>query len=176
MQKIFSTQLNGIFTKIQEENEFAIEDTARLLAQAVISGGTVYFVASGEMKAIAAEGLEGPEAFPAASELSDSDIPALTSTDIVIAATGFRNENNELLDLIRKVKDQTDTPVILLSSRKEEEASQEETWDACIRLNLRGGLVPFENGERYGIPSAMAGLFTYHVICLTAKEILEEYE
>ncbi|MDM5201416.1 DUF2529 family protein [Fictibacillus enclensis] len=175
MQKIFSTQLNGIFTKIQQESEYAIEDAARLLAQTLISRGTVYFATKDEMKAIAAEGLNGAEAFPAAKELSDTDIPELTSTDIVIAATGFRDDEG-LLGLIRKVKDQTETPVILLATRKKEEAIQEEEWDSYIPLHLRGGLVPFENGGRSGIPSAMAGLFAYHVICLTAKEILEEYE
>ncbi|SDN41456.1 protein of unknown function [Fictibacillus solisalsi] len=175
MQKIFSTQLNGIFTKIQQESEYAIEDAARLLAQTLMSRGTVYFATKSEMKAIAAEGMNGPEAFPAAKELSDSDIPMLTSTDIVIAANGFLDDEG-LPGLARKVKDQTETPVILITSLNEEGESQAVEWDAFIRLPLRGGLVPFENGERYGIPSAMAGLFAFHVICLTAKEILEEYE
>ncbi|MBR3379532.1 MAG: DUF2529 family protein, partial [Bacillus sp. (in: Bacteria)] len=38
MLKIFTTQLSGIFSRIGEKQAEAIEDGARLLAQAVVSG------------------------------------------------------------------------------------------------------------------------------------------
>ena len=42
MSKILATQLNGLFQKIAQNEEEAIEETARLLAQASI--GKVMFI------------------------------------------------------------------------------------------------------------------------------------
>ena len=47
MSKILTTQLTGLFQRIGQSEEEAIEETARLLAQAAIGQGTVYFATFG---------------------------------------------------------------------------------------------------------------------------------
>ena len=43
MSKILTTQLSGLLQRITQNEEDAIEETARLLAQAAIGEGNVYF-------------------------------------------------------------------------------------------------------------------------------------
>ncbi|UZJ79147.1 DUF2529 family protein [Fictibacillus sp. KU28468] len=175
MLKIFSTQLNGIFSKIQQDNEFAFEDAARLLAQTVLSNGTVYFTGKDEMEAVCAEGIHGQEAFSNAKRLNASEVSGLTSVDTVIASARFHCDQ-QTLALLQEIKQNTDANLIFLASQIEKEEETIPYCDAFIDLKVKKGLVPAENGERVGIPSAMAGLFAYHALFLTAKEILEEYE
>ncbi len=61
MLKMFSTQVSGLFKRIQEQNEFALEDGARLLAQAAVGDGTIYLCGIGEMAAVEAEATKGAE-------------------------------------------------------------------------------------------------------------------
>ncbi|MCQ6264934.1 DUF2529 domain-containing protein [Fictibacillus sp. WQ 8-8] len=175
MLKIFFTQLNGIFSKIQQDNEFAFEDAARLLAQTVLSHGTVYFTGKDEMEAVCAEGIHGQEAFSNAKPLNTKEISQLTSVDTVLASARF-HDDEPVLSLLQEIKQNTDASIIFLASRKEKGEEAAPHCDAFIDLKVKKGLVPAENGERIGIPSAMAGLFAYHALFLTAKEILEEYE
>ena len=58
--KILTTQLTGLFQRLAKEEE-AIEDTARLLAQAIIGEGRIHLAAFGELEAVAATALNGPE-------------------------------------------------------------------------------------------------------------------
>lgn len=53
MLKMFSTQLTGLFNRLQEKEDFSIEDGARLLAQAAAGEGTVYIFGIKEMQAVA---------------------------------------------------------------------------------------------------------------------------
>lgn len=174
MLKIFSTQLNGIFTKIQENNEYALEDGARMMAQTVLSGGTLYFTGKDELEAVCAEGLLGQEAFTCARRLFTDDLSKLKSVDAVIAAARQRNDA-EIVSLIKKIKSETEAGIILIASNHEKE-EEDFAADAFIDTAIKKGLVPSESGDRVGIPSAIAGLFAYHALYLTAKEILEEYE
>lgn len=52
MLKIFTTQLTGIFSRIQDKESDAIEDGARLLAQAVISGHSIYLYGANELQGV----------------------------------------------------------------------------------------------------------------------------
>lgn len=69
MLKIFTTQLSGIFSRIGDKQAEAIEDGARLLAQAVVSGHAVYFHGKNELAAVALEASESKEPFPGAKVL-----------------------------------------------------------------------------------------------------------
>lgn len=61
MLKMFSTQLTGLFNRIQDKEEFSIEDGARLLAQAAVGDGSIYICGLKEMAAVEAEATEGAE-------------------------------------------------------------------------------------------------------------------
>jgi hypothetical protein len=45
-----------------------------------------------------------------------------------------------------------------------------------MNLQLSKGLLPDEVGNRFGLPSSMAALFTYYGLKFTFDEILAEYE
>ena len=77
MLKIFSTQLNSLFKKVMEKEEFNMEDAARLLAQAAVGDGTIYIHGFGEMDGVTKEALNGIEPFIKAKAY-DFEIP-LTS-------------------------------------------------------------------------------------------------
>ena len=85
MLKMFTTQLTGLFKRIEEKEEFSFEDGARLLAQAPVGDGSIYIFGTNEMKAIAHEALEGAEPF--AGVRLYSDIDELTIADRVLLFT-----------------------------------------------------------------------------------------
>ncbi|RKJ13172.1 DUF2529 family protein, partial [Butyricicoccus sp. 1XD8-22] len=61
MLKMLSTQLTGLFLKLKEKEELALEDGARLLAQATAGEGKIYFKGFNEMEGIIHEAIEGAE-------------------------------------------------------------------------------------------------------------------
>lgn len=63
MSKILTTQLSGLLQRIIQNEEDAIEETARLLAQAAIGEGNVYFACFGEMQVVELNALQAAEPF-----------------------------------------------------------------------------------------------------------------
>ncbi|TRY18482.1 DUF2529 family protein, partial [Geobacillus sp. LEMMJ02] len=74
MLKILSTQLTGVFQRISTQEEEQFEDAARLLAQAVISNGTIFIYGIDEMEAVAAEALYGAEKLPNVKRLDINEV------------------------------------------------------------------------------------------------------
>jgi hypothetical protein len=168
--KIFTTQLSGLFKRIQDDEE-AIEDGARLLAQSVITGHTIYIYGNKEFSGIKKEALYGRESYPYVKELPN-DLKEITPQDKVIMFLQGTIEEDEL-DLARKLYEQ-DTGIVAVSNEGKE--AFEPYYDVWIDTKLKKPLVPGENGERIGYPSLLTGLYVYHALNLTLKEILEEYE
>lgn len=63
MSKILTTQLSGLLQRITQTEEEAIEETARLLAQAGIGEGDVYFACFGEMQVVELNACQAVERF-----------------------------------------------------------------------------------------------------------------
>ena len=78
MLKMLSTQVGGLLSKIASDKEDAIEETARLLAQAGAFEGTVYFACFDELQAIEINALNATEPFrklrPWTSSVEISDL------------------------------------------------------------------------------------------------------
>ncbi|CAH0345052.1 DUF2529 domain-containing protein [Bacillus sp. CECT 9360] len=176
MLKMFSTQTTGLFKKIMDEEEFAFEDCARLLAQASIGDGTIYLHGFGEMKGILSEALEGVEPFPNVMALYDDkkELASLTNADRVLFFTRY-SDDSEALSLAKYLQKEgvpfTAVSTLVLSSG----LSLDELADVHIDLRLQKGLVPDDNGKRVGFPSLMVALFAYYGIRFTLDEILQEY-
>lgn len=51
----------------------------------------------------------------------------------------------------------------------------EEFCDVHIDSKLKMPLLPDEDGTRYGFPSLMTGLYVYHALSFTLKEMMQEY-
>jgi uncharacterized phosphosugar-binding protein len=173
MLKIFTTQLLGAFQNIQKE-EFAIEDSARLLAQTIVSDGTVYFYGTNEMKAVESAALFGPETLPNSKQLIPKEIEQVTSLDLVVLAARFSTDE-EAVELAKKIQAHG-TKVITISAHQEGEPSLTSIADFSIDTKLSNALVPAEDGSKIGFPSAITGLYGYYALYLTTKEILIEHE
>lgn len=163
--KMFTTQLTGLFKRIEEKAEFSFEDGARLLAQ----GQTIYLVGFREMKAVEFEALEGAE--PLKGALTNVD--AATSADRVLLFTRT-SADGDALELAAKLLEK-DIPFVAVSTSVSD-GKLEEMADVHINLQLAKGLLPDDFGNRYGYPSSMAALYVYYGLKFTIDEILAEYE
>ncbi|WP_075983210.1 DUF2529 domain-containing protein [Bacillus massilinigeriensis] len=176
MLKMFTTQLQGLFKRIQEKEEMAMEDGARLLAQAAIGEGKIYIVGINEMKAVEIEALYGAEPFKGVYEWQGIEsISTLTNADRVILISRFSHD--EQACQIGQGLSDNNIPFVSISSEiSSDQSSLVQLADVHIDLRLTKGLLPNNEGNRYGFPSSMAALFAYYALKYTLEEILEEYE
>lgn len=169
MNKMFTTQLTGLFQRLStEENGFLFEHAARLLAQAPAGEGSIYMFGSGELKAVTAEALYGVEPLQTARELTMDVLEKLTSTDRVWLFS--RSTDTEELTKIGSSLSEKDIPFVTVANIGE----KADLSDVLIDLKLAKGLLPDEMGNRFGYPTGMAALFIYHHIHFLIKEIMED--
>ncbi|WP_028400633.1 DUF2529 domain-containing protein [Ectobacillus panaciterrae] len=173
MLKIFSTQLSGYFKRIAEQEEMNIEDSARLLAQALVGDGHIYMYGVKEMQGVVLEALYGAEPLQRAKQLKREAIEEVTPADRVILISRFSTDEEAIL-LAKELQTQGHA-VVGISAVKEGEESLEQFTDAHIDTKLLKALIPDEDGTRYGFPSGMTALFAYYGLKFTAQEILAEY-
>ncbi len=174
MLKIFATQLNGLFTKIREEQIENIEDGARLLAQAVIADGKIYVYGSAEMSAITSEATSGAEPLTHGAVMTLDDIDQISSVDRVLLVTRYSTDR-EALEVAKRLSDQG-TPFVALSTHQEsDDPSFTDMADVSIDLSLHKGLVPNDDGGRSGYPFSMSALYAYYGLKFTIDEILADY-
>ncbi len=177
--KIFTTQLQGSFQKIAKEEEFSFEDGARLLAQAIVGEGDIYIYGAREMKAVVAEAIEGVETLPRGKELHRDLASSISIADRALIVT--RYDNDEEAIRIANTLTQNGVGVVAIStiSDKKEgktERSLSEIADVHIDLRLKRGLIPDDDGSRFGFPTSMLALYAYYGIAFTLKETLDELE
>ncbi|MBY6037381.1 DUF2529 domain-containing protein [Fictibacillus nanhaiensis] len=178
MLKIFSTQVSGLLKTISDKEEQSIEESSRLLAQTVLSEGTVYFKGFGEMDAVVSEALSGENKFRSGAEFTDDSTKKLLPVDSVVLASRFLDDE-EALAFCKKVKESADCHVILMGGRRKDadsESSNGAVADIEIDTKAVRGLVPLDDGSRIGFPSGLTALYAYYSVFLTTSEILEEYD
>jgi hypothetical protein len=168
--KMFTTQLTGLFKRIEEKEEFSIEDGARLLAQAPVGDGTIYIFGTNEMKGVAHEALDGAEPFTGAKIFTDMN--ELTIADRVLLFTRTSSDQ-EAIDLALQLQEK-EVPFVAVSTDNDGQLA--DLADAHINLRLTKALLPDDYGNRYGYPSLMAALFVYYGLKFTVDEILAEYD
>ncbi|MEH7155388.1 DUF2529 domain-containing protein [Neobacillus drentensis] len=167
MLKMFTTQLTGLFKRLEEKEEYSFEDGARLLAQ-----GSIYIFATKEMKAVEFEAMEGAEPFKSVRVFKSAE--ELTEADRVLMFTRYSSDV-EALEVAKQLNDKG-IPLVVVATVVSEGDQLQELADLVIDLRLTKGLLPDEEGNRYGYPSSMAALFVYYGLKFTVEEILAEYE
>lgn len=176
MLKMFTTQLMGLFKALQEKEEFSIEDSARLLVQASAGQGTVYLYGTAEMKGVVYEATKGAEPLTNASKWDESmDLDTLHDTDRFLILSRYSNDD-KALHLAKELANRG-IPFVAISTtlNSTEKDSIEKLADVHIGLKLTKGLLPDEQGGRFGYPALMAALFVYYGLRFTMDEILSEY-
>ncbi|MBU8787618.1 MULTISPECIES: DUF2529 domain-containing protein [Bacillus] len=176
MLKIFTTQLSGIFNRIQEGEAQSIEDGARLLAQAVISDHSVYVYGKNELEGILKEALYSSEPFPSVKPLpqDEENWPAFQTADKVLMFCAASADENEL-NMAEKLNEKG-IGLVAVSPSGKDGAPIAAFADVHIDSKLKMPLLPDEDGTRFGFPSLMVCLYVYHALSFTLKEILQEYQ
>ena len=147
-----------------------IEDSARLLAQALVGEGFIYLHGTNEMDGIVAEALFGAEPMKQAKRLFENGKEVeVTSADRVLLISRFSTDE----EVVAIAKLQADGHSIVgISAIQEGTESLEQYTDVHIDTKLLKGLIPDDEGNRYGFPSLMIALFAYHGIKFTIDEML----
>ncbi|PDY47419.1 DUF2529 domain-containing protein [Bacillus pseudomycoides] len=175
MLKIFSTQLSGYFTKISQKEEMNIEDSARLLAQALVGDGSVYLHGTNEMDGVVSEAVHGAEPLKHAKRLIENGTKAaVTSADRVLLISRFSTDEN-IISLAKQLQEEGHS-IVGISAIQNGEVSLEQFTDVHIDTKLLKGLIPDDEGNRYGFPSLILSLFAYHGLKFTIDEMINEYE
>ncbi|MGM9925866.1 MAG: DUF2529 family protein [Bacillus sp. (in: firmicutes)] len=175
MLKIFNTQLNGLFKGISEQ-EFPIEDAARLLAQAAIGDGNIYIHGFKEMQGILPQALEGLEAIPNGKPLfQDKQQMALSPVDRVLIASRYSHDS-EAVSLAKQLQEEQIPFIALSTITDEQQEGIHDLADIHINLNVKRGLIPTETGERIGYPSLLVALYAIYAITLTLIDVMEELQ
>ncbi len=173
MSKILSTQMSGLFQRIIQSEEEAIEETSRLLAQASIGQGNIYFACFDELQAIELNALRGAEPFTNLKEWSPTT--GLTDSDRVCIFTA-KSDNPEALSLAKKLYDSF-IPFSVISSEPKSDANElSELAYTYVSMKIRGGILPHPTklGERVVIPYLMAALFIYEAIKQNYDEMISD--
>lgn len=160
--KMLATQTAGLLQRLSKQEE-AVEDTARVLAQAAVGEGTIFLAAFGEMKAVVETALNGAE--PLESSIDWEPDSILTSADRVWILA----PNDEGDELAGRLND-AGIPFAMLAGAVRELVEA----DAFISLGISKGLVPTDDGGRTVVPYAMGALFIYHAVKMIIDEMLAE--
>lgn len=171
---MFSTQLSGLFKRLQDHEEFSIEDAARLLAQAPAGEGTIYIYGTNEMSAIPFEAVSGAEPLSGTAMLTPELAESITIADRVLILARHSNDP-EAVALAQQLIEKN-FPFVAISTVIDGDNGLHTLADVHIDLKLTKGMLPTETGERIGLPTSMAALFIYYGIKFTIEEIIAEYE
>lgn len=175
MLKMFTTQLQGLFKRIQENEELSFEDGARLLAQAAVGDGKIYIIGLKEMKTVELEALFGAEPFHGVEEWKGKkNLETLTDADRVILISRF-SDDEEAIEIGKWISEKGIPFVAIASQSSNEKETLADIADVHIDLRLTKGLLPDEEGNRFGYPSSMAALYAYYGLKFIVDEILQEY-
>ena len=171
MSKILTTQMSGLLQRIQTSEEEAIEDTARLLAQAGIGQGHVYFACFDELKAVELNALESTAPF--AKLVPWTADTELTETDRVIIFTRSC-QNPDAVALAKKLYDAFIPFAAVASEIASEDNELSELAYTYISLKIRSGILPHPTklGERIVFPHLMAALFIYEAIKMEYDDMI----
>ncbi|HWI47102.1 MAG TPA: DUF2529 family protein [Rummeliibacillus sp.] len=169
MLKMLSTQVGGLLQRVATNQEEAIEESARLLAQAGVGNGVVYFACFDELQAIEINALNAAEPFKKLRRWTkDVEIADL---DRVCIFTRHAN-HPDALALAHTLYDDF-IPFAVVASEKEEDAGEmADLAYTYISLGINKGLLPNELGERIVLPHTMAALFIYEAIKMSYDEML----
>ncbi|WP_261131108.1 DUF2529 domain-containing protein [Bacillus sp. Marseille-Q3570] len=170
MLKIFTTQLSGVFKKIEEQEDEAIEDCSRLLAQTITGNGTIHIKGIGELEGIPSAIMDSNESIPACAPYGES---VVESGDCILAFAN-NTRNIELEKLITQAESEGISVVSVAAVEKGDEPIPNEEFHIDTKLSMP--LVPGEDGERIGYPVFMLALFVFYALYFNTNEMLTEYD
>ena len=152
--KILTTQMIGMLQKIAADEELALEDGARLLAQAVMGDGCIWLYGTGELDAVVTAALLGPDPLPKATRLKPGMADDWNERDRALVFTRFSNDE-EAVRLVEQLQAHgVDT--VAVSTLVKGEPRLADVAAVHIDSKLSRPLVPTEDGRRIAMPTVVA--------------------
>ncbi len=171
--KMLTTQVNGLLQRIAGNEEEAIEETARLLAQATIGQGRIVIAGIGEMDCIRSVALHGAE--PLTGAIAYENGMAINKEDRVWILS--RNAtDSEALELARQLAAQWIPFGAVAAEKDNAENELADLATTYISTGVTRGLLPGEDGERFVQPHALAALFIYQAVKLNYDEMVADLD
>ncbi|KGR80183.1 DUF2529 family protein [Ureibacillus manganicus] len=169
--KILTTQLSGLLQRIAQSEEEAIEETARLLAQASVGEGKVYLACFDELEGVELNALNGSEPFHKLAKWTPETV--ISDVDRVCIFTKSC-ENEAALAFAKKLSEEFIPFAAVASEKADENNPLSELAYTYISMKIRGGILPHPTklGERTLIPHLLGALFVYEAIKLNYDEII----
>lgn len=171
MSKILSTQVGGLLQRVSINQDDAIEETARLLAQAGIGEGVVYFACFGELQAVEINALKAAEPFK--KLLPWNHDVEITDLDRVCIFTRHVDDSNALA-LAHKLYNAFIPFAVVASEPIEDAGELGNLAYTYIALGIKKGLLPNDLGERIVLPHALVAIFVYEAIKIYYDEMLSD--
>lgn len=171
--KMLTTQINGLLQRIATTNESAIEETARLLAQATVGEGRIIFAGFNEMELLTATAIHGAEPFR--NVIPYTENMHINNADRIWLLTRS-STNNEAMKLAQQLADKF-IPFAVLAAEKPNDANELASLSyTYISTGILKGLLPGEDGERIVQPHALAALFVYEAVKMAYDEMMADDE
>ncbi|MEB1809690.1 MAG: DUF2529 domain-containing protein [Bacillaceae bacterium] len=178
MIQIFTTQLSGKMKSLKEKHEELIEDCSRMMAQSVVSGHSLYLFASGEMKSVIPQFIDGIDSFENVKVIeSVEDLPLLEDQDTTFIFSPSSHDE-KALEIAHAITAKNKSFIAVLGETKEDQGEGgglHSLTDLTFQLQA-SPMVPTDDGSRIGTPTALLALFVFHCLHLTTTDILAEYE
>ncbi|OCS85238.1 DUF2529 family protein [Caryophanon latum] len=173
MFKMLTTQLTGLYQRVLQTEEEQIEDAARLLAQAAIGEGNVYFACFGELQAVEHNAFLSAAPFTKLARYT-KDVQ-LTDADRVCIFTPTA-DNEEAITLAHYCNDHFIPFAVVASEKASDDNVLSDLAYVYISLKVRGGLLPHPTdlSKRVVMPHLLAALFVYEAMKLSYDEMVED--
>ena len=171
--KMLTTQISGLLQRIATTNENAIEETARLLAQATTGEGQIIFAGFDEMELLTTTAIRGSEPF-------EHVIPFTENMDISNADRIWiltrSSTNTQALQLAQRLADSFIPFAVLAAEKPNDDNELASLSYTYISTGILKGMLPREDGERIVQPHALAALFVYEAVKMAYDEIIADDE
>lgn len=163
MLKIFNTQLSGIFSKIEAQEE-DIHMASRLLAQALVGEGKVFIKGFGDLRFLEEFMTESNESlFGAERYITEA---AMDSTDRVLLMAEYYDE--AVKEYVEDLNNKNIEYVLVCNQHPDIETMH------FINLSTPRAIVPTEDFDRIITPHAMAMNYIYYIMYAEMKSLLAD--
>lgn len=168
--KMLTTQMGGLMQRASSNNEEAVEETARLLAQATIGEGRVIFAGFGEMAAVVVNAMAAAEPFKGAVPYEEG-MDIHSADRVWLFARSIADE--DACRLATKLAKQF-IPFAVMAGEKANTDGNElaDLAYTYMATGVTKGILPNDVGERIVQPHLFVALFLYEAVKMAYDEMV----
>ncbi|WP_252501918.1 DUF2529 family protein [Sporosarcina sp. Marseille-Q4943] len=170
--KILTTQIGGLLQRAGSNNEEAVEETARLLAQATIGEGRVIFAGFDEMEAVGMNALHSAEPFRGAVKYEER-MEILSADRVWLFARSATDAR--ALQLAQRLAEQFIPFAVVAGEKATEDNELADLAYTYMATGVVKGILPGEDiGSRIVQPHVLIALFLYEAVKMAYDEMVNE--